>query len=131
MLCSPLTTWLLVTISPFASIITPEPICCPWAVVTASSTTDGSIFAIAASCCVITVLLLDDAAGDFDVVPVVPLLPLYAYSQPAANRARPKMMARTRMIITKRAVRPGRFRGGIGDIGEFGAGNGPEGWLSS
>src|SRR5260370_2489453 len=49
-LCAPLTTWLLVTMSPCASIITPEPICSPCAVVTSSSTPDGSILPMAAPC---------------------------------------------------------------------------------
>src|SRR5947209_8076226 len=123
-LCAPLTTWLLVTISPFASIITPEPICSPCAVVTFSSTTAGSIFAIAASCCVCNAVPLDDVAdavaGACDVMLVL-LLPL-ENSQPA-NKPTAKIEASTSVRSTIAPVRPGRFRGGGGET------CGPEGYL--
>src|SRR5437667_411035 len=118
MVCSPLTTWLLVTMSPFESIMTPEPICCPCDVVTSSSTTAGSIFAMAASCCVSMVFALDEEPFDCacevdddvttdDVVPV--LLWLLANCQPA-NRPTPKMAAITSVRSTIAAVRPVRLR---------------------
>src|SRR5256714_1455916 len=114
-LCSPLTTWLLVTISPCASIITPEPICSPCAVVTLSSTTAGSTFAIAASICVCNDVLLDDVADAVaeacDAVLVL-LLPLVS-SQPA-NKPTPKIKASTSVRSTIAPARPGRFRGGGG-----------------
>src|SRR5712692_4361447 len=115
--CSPLTTWLLVTISPFVSIITPEPICCPCAVVTWSSTTAGSILAMAASCSVSNVVTLDEVAdavaATVDVVLVLLLL-LLVNSHPA-NRPTPKMSTSTRVRSTNTPARPGRLRGGVGE----------------
>src|SRR6266702_2217470 len=95
-LCSPLTTWLLVTMSPCASIMTPEPICSPCAVVTSSSTTAGSILAMAASCWACSEVPLDVVAVELAPVFVVVLALLLAcaYSHPE-NRPVPKMRART------------------------------------
>src|SRR5437879_3356080 len=116
MLCSPLTTWLLVTISPFVSIITPEPICCPCAVVTLSSTTAGSIFAIAASCWVSIVVLpvevADAVVTDCAVVAVLLLL-LPVNSHPAKSPT-PKMRASTSVRSSIAPARPGRLFGGVG-----------------
>src|SRR5579859_5067842 len=117
MVCSPLTTWLLVIMSPFASMMTPEPICSPCAVVTLSSTTDGSIFAMAASCAACTFELLDevdvDVAVDVALAGVAALLLLFENSQPE-NRPTPNMRARTSERSTIAPVRPGRLRGGVG-----------------
>ncbi len=115
MVCSPLTTWLLVTISPFVSIITPEPTCCPCTVVTLSSTTDGSILAIAASCCVSNVVALDVVAGAVVVacaVVLVLLLLLPANSHPE-NSPTPKMRASARVRSSIAPARPGRLWGGV------------------
>src|SRR5215469_513603 len=124
MLSSPLTTWLLVTISPFVSIMTPEPTCSPCAVVTLSSTTAGSTLAMAASCRASSVVLPVDVAvavAAFDVVPALLLL-LLVNSQPA-NRPTPKMRASTSVRSTIAPARPGRLRGGVG-----GAATGPGGY---
>src|SRR5258708_3110685 len=118
MVCSPLTTWLLVTISPFVSIITPEPICCPCAVVTSSSTTAGSTFAITVSCWASSVVPLDDVADAVavvcDVVFAVLLLPL-ANSHPE-NKPTPKMSASTSVRSRIAPPRPGRLRRGGGEV---------------
>src|SRR5438132_13725092 len=110
-LCSPLTTWLLVTMSPCASIITPEPICSPWAVVTSSSTTDGSILAMAASCWACSDVALEELADELVPVCVVVLALLLAcaYSHPE-NRPVPKMTARTSARSTMAPAGPGRRR---------------------
>src|SRR5438552_8626813 len=117
MVCSPLTTWLLVTMSPFVSTITPEPICSPCTVITLISTTAGSIFAMAASCCASNVVPLDDVAVAvatvLDVVLVL-LLPL-VNSRPA-NKPTPKMRASTKVRSRIAPARPGRFRGGGGEV---------------
>src|SRR5438477_520235 len=112
-LCAPLTTWLLVTMSPCASIITPEPICSPWAVVTSSSTTAGSILAMAASCWACSEVPLDVAA--VEVAPAFVVLLACAYSQPE-NRPVPKMRASTsaRSTIAPAGPRRRRFCGGMG-----------------
>src|SRR2546423_7068546 len=119
-LCSPLTTWLLVTMSPCASIITPEPICSPCAVVTSSSTTVGSILAMAASCWAWSEVPLDVVAVEVApaFVVVLALLLAYAYSHPE-NRPVPKMRARTsvRSRIAPAGPRRRRFRGGMGGGG--------------
>src|SRR5579859_272970 len=103
--------------SPFASMMTPEPICSPCAVVTVSSTTDGSIFAMAASCAVSRLALLDDVdvevAVDVAFDGVVALLLLFENSQPE-NRPTPNMRARTSERSTIAPARPGRLRGGVG-----------------
>src|SRR2546423_6115052 len=110
-LCAPLTTWLLVTMSPCASIITPEPICSPCAVVTWSSTTAGSILAMAASCWACSDVVLEEVAVEV----VLALLLACAYSHPE-NRPVPKMRARTsvRSTIAPAGPRRRRLRGGIG-----------------
>jgi len=112
------------------SIITPEPICCPCAVVTLISTTAGSIFAMAASCSVSNVVVpdvvvdaADAAAAAFDVVLVLLLL-LLVNSHPA-NRPTPKMMASVKVRISSAPARPGRLRGG-GEV--FGSGGYQGGW---
>src|SRR5438034_4899696 len=135
MVCSPLTTWLLVTISPFVSIITPEPICCPCAVVTLISTTAGSIFAMAASCSVSNVVVpdvvvdaadaADAVAAAFDVVLVLVLLLLLLVNSHPANRPTPKMMASMKVRSSSAPARPGRLRGG-GEV--FGSGGYQGGW---
>src|SRR5258707_10866441 len=120
--------------SPLASIITPEPICCPRDVVTASSTTAGSIFAMAASCCVSMVFALDEEPFDCacevdDVVTadgVVPVLPWLLVNCQPANRPTPKMAAITSVRSTIATVRPARLRGFCG--GPAG-GSGPIGYL--
>src|SRR5712691_10898180 len=115
MLCSPLTTWLLVTMSPFESIMTPEPICPPCAVVTLSSTTAGSIVAMAASCWDCIDVPVDEEAVDVATafVVVLALLLLCANSQPE-NRPTLKMRASTSVRSMIAPGRPRRFRGGIG-----------------
>src|SRR5437660_9368876 len=125
MVCSPLTTWSLVTMSPFVSMMTPEPICSPCTVVTLISTTAASIFAMAASCRVSNVVPLDDvavaAATAFDVVLV--LLLLLVNSRPA-NRPTPKMRTSTKARSTIAPPRPGRLGGGAdsGPEGDLGGG---------
>src|SRR2546421_8699730 len=110
-LCSPLTTWLLVTMSPCASIITPEPICSPFAVVTSISTTAGSILAMAASCWAWSDVALEELADELVPVFVVllALLLACAYSHPE-NRPVPKMTARTSARSTMAPAGPGRRR---------------------
>src|SRR6266566_1973288 len=128
-LCAPLTTWLLVTMSPCASIITPEPICSPCAVVTSSSTTAGSILAMAASCWACSEVPLDVVAVEVApaFVVVLALLLVCAYSHPE-NRPIPKMRASTsvRSRIAPARPRRRRFRGGRGG-GEGGPGGEPDG----
>ena len=116
--------------SPFVSIITPEPICSPCVVVTSSSTTAGSIFAIAASCRVSIVEPLDEVVvvvtADLVVVAVLLVLPvlLPAYSNPA-NSPTPKIMASTSVKSRIAPPRPCRFCGGSGAFGPGGIkGNG-------
>src|SRR2546423_352919 len=106
-LCAPLTTWLLVTMSPCASIITPEPICSPCAVVTSSSTTDGSTLAMAASCWACSDVVLEDVA--VEVVPAVVVVLACANSHPE-NRPVPKMRARMNAKSTMAPAGPGRRR---------------------
>src|SRR5258708_23085899 len=120
-LCSPLTTWLLVTMSPCASIITPEPICSPCAVVTLSSTTAGSILAMAASCWAWSEVPLDVVA----VVVALALLLVCAYSHPE-NSPDPKLRATTsvRSRIAPAGPRRRRFCGGMGGS-EGGSGGEP------
>src|SRR2546421_12808493 len=117
-LCAPLVTWLLVTMSPCPSLMTPEPICSPCAVVTMSSTTAGSILAMAASCWAWSEVPLDVVAVEV----VLALLLACAYSHPE-NRPVPKMRARTsvRSRIAPAGPRRRRFRGGMGG-GEGGSG---------
>jgi len=82
-----------------------------------SSTTDGSILAIAASCAASKVVLLDEVdvevvvAVEFEVV--VELLLLFENCQPE-NNPTPKM--RVSMIVKSSMApeRPGRLRGGVG-----------------
>src|SRR5258707_1577572 len=127
-LCAPLTTWLLVTMSPCASIMTPEPICSPCAVVTLSSTTAGSILAMSASCWAWSEVSLDVVAVEVAPVFVVvlALLLVCAYAHPE-NRPVPKMRARTsvRSRIAPAGPRRRRFRGGVG--GDGGPGGEPDG----
>src|SRR2546421_7481904 len=125
-LCAPLTTWLLVTMSPCASIITPEPICSPWAVVTSSSPTAGSILAMAASCWAWSEVPLDEVAVEVApaFVVVLALLLVCAYAHPE-NRPVPKMRASTSVRSRIAAGRPGRLRGRMG--GEAGGPGGEPG----
>src|SRR2546421_967295 len=116
MVCSPLTTWLLVTMSPFVSIITPEPICSPCTVITLISTTAGSIFAMAASCCASNVPLDDGAVAVTTVLDVVLVLLLPLVNSRPANRPTPKMRASTKVRSRIAPARPGRFCGGGGEV---------------
>src|SRR5260370_24527958 len=116
--------------SPFVSIITPEPICPPCTVVTLISTTAGSIFAMAASCCASNVVLLDDVAvavaTALDVVLV--LLLLFVNSRPA-NRPTPKMRTSTKVRSRIAPAPPVRLRGGGDEV--CGPGGDLGGWDAS
>src|SRR5947207_7412472 len=89
-------------------MITPEPICWPCEVVTFSSTTDGSILAIAASCCVCGIASVYDGDLVAEVVLALRLPP--ANCQPA-NRPTPKITASTSASSTIAPERRGRFGG--------------------
>src|SRR6266568_5542974 len=68
-LCAPLTTWLLVTIYPRPSIMTPEPMAPPCWVVTFTSTTAGRTFAITASRTACSLLPVSGGTVDCGPVP--------------------------------------------------------------
>src|SRR6266702_2949519 len=114
MLCAPVTTWLLVTIYPRWSIITPEPIALFPRVVTFTSTTAGFTFAITASCTVS--ILFPVSAGIVGVVPVCnapvgfavlapPAAVLVLPNCQPANRPIPKIIASRSVSATIAPVR--------------------------